>query len=116
MNSSLLYRIPLKQYCRLHWQIGMVAHACNPSIPEVGAGGSQVQGDLQLHSKYGVSMGYMRFCLKRKFQLCDLAMIILQDRTSRHILNFEKGLTSLTGHLLPPGGLLFSLQAGEIKK
>lgn len=34
-----------------------VAQACNPSILEVEAGGSEVQGQPQLHSKFKVSLG-----------------------------------------------------------
>lgn len=59
-------------------------------------------------------VGYMRFHFKRKFQLRNLVLVILQNHAGLRILNFEAGLTSLAGHLLPPGCLLFSLQAGEI--
>jgi hypothetical protein len=45
----------------------MVVHSCNPSTQEVEAGGSQIRGQLGLHSKFQTSLGYIvRPCLQNK--------------------------------------------------
>lgn len=41
----------------------MVVLVCNPSIQEVGAGGSEVQGHLSLVSKMEASLRHMKPCL-----------------------------------------------------
>lgn len=50
----------------------LVVHSCNPIIREVEAGGSEVQGHPQLHSKSEASLGYKRLCLKKNTWNSDL--------------------------------------------
>lgn len=45
---------------------GMVAHAHNPSTGEGRAGKWGAQGHLWLYIEFEDSLGYVRFCLKRK--------------------------------------------------
>lgn len=47
-------------------QLDLVVHACNLSTREVQAGGSEVQGQPWLGSKFLVSLSYVRPCLKEK--------------------------------------------------
>lgn len=42
-----------------------VAHSCTLSSQEMGARGSGGQGLLWLHSKFEVSLGYMKLCLSK---------------------------------------------------
>lgn len=44
----------------------IVVQVCNSSTQELEAGGSEVQGCLQLHSPFKVSLDYMRLCLLKK--------------------------------------------------
>lgn len=44
----------------------MVVHSCNPGTGEPEAGGSGVQAYPLLHSKFEVSLGYVRHYLKNK--------------------------------------------------
>lgn len=42
-----------------------MTHTYNPSIWEVYAGGSEIQGHLWLHSEFEASPGYMKSCIKK---------------------------------------------------
>jgi hypothetical protein len=41
-----------------HKMLGVVVYGCNPTVGEVEAGGSQVQDQPGLYSKFEASMGY----------------------------------------------------------
>lgn len=47
---------------------GMVAHTWPPSTLEMEAGPMDVQGQPQLQKELGVSLGYMRPCVKKKLK------------------------------------------------
>lgn len=45
-------------------QLGMIGHIYNPCTWEAEGAGSQVQGQLGLHSKFQVSFSYTRPCFR----------------------------------------------------
>lgn len=44
-------------------EASIVAHTCNPSTPEMEAGGWKIQSHFQWYSKFKASAGYMRLCV-----------------------------------------------------
>jgi hypothetical protein len=52
-QGSLIFSFPFKNfYSKIEVvKLGIVVHTCNPSSGETEAGGSLVQGQLELHSK-----------------------------------------------------------------
>lgn len=45
---------------------GIVAYACNLNTPEDQTGGSGIQDQPWLHSKFKASLGFVRFCPKKE--------------------------------------------------
>lgn len=58
----MIHRERFQCYKNDHKDPGVVVRACNPWTQHTG--GSGVQGQLQLHSKFGASLGHVRPCLK----------------------------------------------------
>lgn len=52
------------QLKNLMFEASVVVHVYNTSSQEVEAGGSGIEGYLQLHSKFETSLVYMRPCLE----------------------------------------------------
>ena len=59
------------------YKLGVIPHACHPSILEVEARGSGVQSHPQLPRKFKVNWGCMKPCFKKKIWVLELYLIIL---------------------------------------
>lgn len=62
---------------------GMVLHTRNPNNWEVKAGGSEVQGQPQLHSKVEASLGYMTPYFKEQTEAMDLDQWVRQSQKTQ---------------------------------